>query len=207
MTSDPELDAWRADWQSADAIPPDLRRRVEQHIRAGRHTWWPPIAVTVVVGGWTLAWAVTSGERVAIQTALATWLFIAVTWATTLGLLRHFGGRRRPDAATTVAFLDFAIRVCRATRAGIVAGAVLYALFFVGILFWRFQAGPFTTAGEYLLSGRVVAMGIVTVLLGLAGWRWHGRLGVELESLLAMQRQIVDMTAEGRQADRESTLP
>ncbi|MCC7043410.1 MAG: hypothetical protein IT183_06085 [Acidobacteria bacterium] len=193
MTSDPELDAWRADWQSADQIPPELRRRVEQHIRAGRHTWWPPITVTVVIGGGTLAWAVTSGEHVAAQTAVATWLFIAVTWATTLVLLRRFGGRLRPDAATTASFLDFAIRVCRATRAGIVAGAVLYALFVSYMLFWRFQTGPFGTAGEYLFSGRVVAMVIVTVLLGLAGWRRYGRLGMELEGLLAMQRQIVDM--------------
>ena len=76
MTSDPELEAWRADWQSADGSPPDLRRRVEQHIRAGRHTWWLPIAVTVVIGGGTLAWAVSSGERAAVQMATATWLFI-----------------------------------------------------------------------------------------------------------------------------------
>ena len=70
-----------------------------------------------------------------------------------------------------MAFLDFAIRVCRATRAGIIAGAVLYALFLGFMLVWRFQTGPFATAGEYLLSGRVVAMAIVTVLLGVAGWR------------------------------------
>jgi hypothetical protein len=192
MTSDPELEGWRSDWQSADEIPSDLRRRVEQHIRTGRHTWWPPIAVTVFFGGSTLAWAVASGERVAIQTAAGTWLFIAVTWATSLGILRRIGGRLTPEATTTTAFLDFAIRVCRARRAGIVAAAVLYVMFLCFMLVWRFQTARVATAGEYLLSGPMVARAIVTVLLAIAGWRQHGKLGVELKSLLRMQRQIAD---------------
>jgi hypothetical protein len=193
MTSDPELESWRRDWKSLDGIPPDLRRRVEQHIRAGRRAWWPPMMVTVVIGGGMFAWAVASGERVAVQTAVATWLFIVVTWATGVGILLRFGGRRRPEAATTIAFLDFAIRVCRATRAGIVAGAVLYALFLVFMLSWRFQTGAAASVSGYLLSVGVVVRAVVTVLLGLAAWRAHRRLGRELRSLLATQRQMADL--------------
>jgi hypothetical protein len=192
MTFDSELETWRADWQSAGEIPLELRRRVERHIRAGRHTWWLPVTVTVVMGGGTLAWAVASGERVAVQTAAATWLFIALTWATSLSILRYFGGRSRPDATTTMSYLDFAVRVCRSTRAGVVAGAVLYALFCGFMLVWRFQTGSFETAGAYLLSGRVVVTAAVTMLLGVTGWRWHRRLDVELASLLAMRRQVRD---------------
>jgi hypothetical protein len=166
---------------------------VEREIRAGRYAWLPPIAVTVLVGGGALVWAARSGERTAVQVATATWVFIAITWITSLALFRRIGGRRAPEATTTTAFLDFTIRVCRSTRASIAAGAALYSLFLAFMLFWRYQSGPFTSVGEYLLSTRVVVMAVVTVLLAVAGWRRYRRLGTELNRLLATQWQFRDV--------------
>jgi hypothetical protein len=194
MTSDPELESWRVDWQSTDDIPSELRRRVEQQVRAERHTWWPPIVVTLVIGGGTLAWAITSGQPVAGQTAAATWLFIVVTWATSLAIRRYFGARARPEATTTLSFIDFAIRSCRVRRAGIVAAAVLCSLFLGFMLLWRVRADPSHEAGGSLTSARLVATAVVTALLAAAGWWQHRRLGRELESLLETKQQFENVT-------------
>jgi hypothetical protein len=127
-----------------------------------------------------------------VQAAIAAWLFIAITWATSLLLLRHFAGGRGPAATTTIAYLDFAVRVSRSWRAGIVAGAVLYVLFLIAMLSWRWRIGSVETAAEYVLSARVVAMAIITAGIGLFGWHRYHRLGIELENLLAIQRQFAD---------------
>jgi len=190
MSDDPEIAMWRTQWQSRDHIPAELKNRVEREIRRGRRGWIAPTAVTVLIGGSTLVGAVLSGERAAIQLAALTWIFIAVTWVTSLALLKGVGHRRVPEAATTAAFLDYTIRVCRGKRAGIVAAAALYALFFPIMLVWRYQTGPFELVGDYLLSARVVVMLIVTTVLAVLGVRWYRKLCRELLNLRMIQRRL-----------------
>jgi hypothetical protein len=54
MTVDPELDTWRRQWQAREAVPEELRRRVEREVRSARYALVLPLAVTVLFGGGTL---------------------------------------------------------------------------------------------------------------------------------------------------------
>lgn len=198
MTRDSELDAWREHWQARDTVPPELRRRVERSVRAGRYALLAQIAVIVLFGGSTLAWAVLSGGRDALALAAGTWAFIAITVLTSLALQRRRGHGRVPEAATTTAFLDFTIQVCRGKRAAIAAAAALYPIFLAFMLVWRYQTAPFAGVGAYLLSGRVLLIAAVTLVLGIVGLRKHRDLGAELENLRAMQREL------GRASPRRS---
>lgn len=193
MTGDPELDAWQRQWKTHDAVPPDLRRRVEREIRAGRYAIVLPVMVTVLFGGGTLAWALMSGRRDAYLVATATWAFIAITSLTAYGLTQWIGHNRAPAAATATAFLEFMIQACRGKRAGIVGAAVLYPSFLVFMLVWRYRTPPtFASVSEYLLSGPVLTFAVITVALAVLGVRAYRRLGAELHSLRAMRRQFED---------------
>ena len=110
MEPDPELESWRRQWQTDEVIPQDLRQRVERETRNLRHGIYAQIAVTVVMGGGAAGWAVVSQRPIAVALAAGIWLFIAIAWATSLGLTRDIA---RPSAATTAAFLDLSIQRCR----------------------------------------------------------------------------------------------
>ncbi len=196
MTHDPELDAWKALWQARDTVPAELRRRVEHEIRMGRRALLAPVAVTALVGGGMLAWALFLRGRELLVLAAATWAFIAITWLTALVLDRRIGHSRVPEAVTTSAFLDFTIRVCRGKRASIAAAAALCPIFLAFILVWRYQTGAFESLGVYFLTGRVISIALliaaVTLVLGILGLRKYRALGIELGNLHAMQRRFED---------------
>jgi hypothetical protein len=190
MTNDPELDEWQKQWQARDTVPSDLRERVEREIRIGRYTFVAPVAVTVLFGGGTLALALRSGQPEAQVLAVAVWVFIGITWVTSLTLARRIGQRLVPEAATATAFLDFTIRSCRAKRAGIGAAAALCPIFLVFTLVWRYQTGPFASVGAYLLSGYMLVSAAVTLGLAVVALRQYRAYGRELDNLRAMQQRF-----------------
>ena len=192
MTGDPELDAWKQQWQARDAVPQGLRLRVEREIRGVRYQQVVAIAITVLFGGTTVAWALVAGRRDAIVLAAATWTFITINWLTTIVLSRRVGQPRVPAAPTTTAFLDFAIQNCRRKRDGIAAAAVLAPIFLAFMLVWRYQTLPLESVREYLLSVRVLMILSIAMVLGVVGLRRHRALGDELENLRAMRRRYED---------------
>ena len=187
MSLDPELDTWRHQWQVRDAIPADVRRRVERDIRRMRLGFISAMAVTVIFGGGTTAWAVASGEAQIVVVAVATWVLIAATWAVSLMLERGLG-QWKPASTTTAAFLDFSIERRVATRRGIVAAAVLYAAFAAFMLAWQFQnaAGEAPTDVWSYLAARWMFWTITAVLAVRAVWYWRS-LGRELEVLRGLR--------------------
>jgi hypothetical protein len=191
MSGDAELDAWRERWQARDTVPPELRRRVEREIRAERYALVPPVAVTVLMGGGTLAWALVSGRPDKVRLAAVTWAFIAITWLTAVLVVRGVG-RPRVPAPTTTAFLEFTVQVCRGRRAAIAAAAVLYPTFLVFMLAWRYHSDRFASVRDYLLSGPVPIYAAITMALAVVGLRAYRRLGSELETLSAMRRRFED---------------
>jgi hypothetical protein len=190
MTGDPELDAWRRQWQARDQVPQDLRQRVEREIRAARYEYVVPVAITVLFGGGTLAWAVVSARFADYVLAAGTWVFIVVTWVTSLVLSRRLGAGAAPAAITTTAFLEYMLAICRGRRAAIVTAAVLYPIFFVFMVVWRYQTLPLASIGDFLVSGPVLFFLGVTVVLALVGRLVYRRLGTELDGLRTMRRQF-----------------
>ena len=183
MTLDPELDAWRHQWQARDAMPADVRRRVERDIRRMRWGFLAAVAVTVIFGGGTTTWAVASGDAGITVLAVATWVFIAVTWTVSVTIEAGVG-QWKPAAPTTAAFLEFSIARRIATRRAIVAAAVLYAAFSAFMLAWRFQnpAGEAATEVWSYLAARWIFWTITALLAVVAAVRWRA-LGRELEVL------------------------
>lgn len=183
MTLDPELDTWRHQWQARDAMPADVRRRVDRDIRWMRLGFLSAVAVTVIFGGATVTWALVSGEADIAALAVITWVFIAVTWAVSLTIEGGLG-QWTPASTTTAAFLEFSIARRIAARRGIVAAAVLYAAFSAFMLAWRLHnpVGEAAPAVWSYLAARWIVWTITALLAMAAVWRWRV-LGHELEVL------------------------
>ena len=164
-------------------MPADVRRRVERDILWRRLGFLWAVAVTVIFGGGTTAWALVSGDASIAVLAVATWMFIAATWAVSFTIEGGLG-QWRPASTTTAAFLDFSIARRIATRRAIVAAAVLYAAFAAFMLAWRFQhpAGEAPPDAWSYLAARWMFWTITALLAVVAVWRWKA-LGRELEVL------------------------
>jgi hypothetical protein len=125
MNQNVELDRWRLLWQARaegpDAV--DLRDRVERETRRRKAALVLPVSVTVIIGGWMTARALTSVTVEDIVFAIETWLFIGVTWAGALWVER---GTWQPLGEATNAFLEISIRRCRSAIAGMRLGVCLY---------------------------------------------------------------------------------
>lgn len=187
MTFDPELDGWRQQWQARDHAPADIRRRVERDVRMRRWGFVSAVAVTVIFGGGTTAWALASGDAGIAVLAIATWVFIAVTWTVSLTIEGGFG-RWTPASTTTAAYVEFSIARRIAARRAIVSAAVLYPAFSAFMLAWRFRnptGEPAVDVWSYL-AARWTFWTITAVLAALAVWRWRA-LGHELEVLRRLQ--------------------
>ncbi len=122
MTVDAELENWRREWQTADAVPLDLRKSVARQTRMMRLGVLGDVLVTVAMGGGTTWWAVSSRQPDVALLAAATWVFIAIAWAFALAVN---AGRWEPSALDTKAFLDLSIGRCRARLATVKFGACL----------------------------------------------------------------------------------
>jgi hypothetical protein len=190
MQADVELGLWQRQWKSASHDTAGLKQRVERETRAMRRFVLGEIAVTIVFGGGSLAWAALSPRTDALVLALGVWAFIAMAWTISF-LLRR--GAWAPVAATTTAFLELSILRCRRRRESIVAQSVLYVLIVGFDLTWIYLARPSRAASgvtAFLTSGEIAWVWAVTLgLAATAVWQ-RRRLGRELEMLTRLRRQI-----------------
>jgi hypothetical protein len=179
MQADPEFERWQRQWRAQPAVPIDLRRLVERDIRSRRIGMLGSIAVTAIMGGGMILWAVRSSESDRLELAFAVWVFIAIAWAVTIRLER-LRGPWRPLTDTTAAFLESAIRTRHATA--------LYVAFFVFMLVWRYrlyEAEAPRGEWDYLLSARVMVLCGISVALGLFALAANRRITRELQNLVA----------------------
>lgn len=189
MPPDTELETWRRQWQSQEAVTLDLRRRVESEIRRQRWGWVASWVVTIAFGIGVPAWAVLSRRADVVALAAAVWVFIAIAWAMALALGK--GLSAPPPSTTTAAFLDFSISSCRRRRTAIVAGSVLYIAMLTFQLAWRYQARAVTPGvWAFMTSPRVVIIFAVTAVLAALAFSYRRRVGQELQQLLDLQRQL-----------------
>jgi len=190
MEADVELDSLRRLWQARAPAVPDMRERVERDTRRMRWFVAGDIAVTVVFGGGSLAWAALSRRTDVLVLAIGVWLFIAI--ASTLAFLLRRGAWT-PVAATTTAFLDLAILRCRRRHEAVIAQAVLYVMILGFDLTWiYFSSAHHAAAGAlaFLTSGGIVWVWAVTAALGAAAVRYRQKLARELEALTGLRHEI-----------------
>jgi hypothetical protein len=190
MQADVELGLWQRQWKADPYDPLALKQRVERETRAMRRFVMGEIAITIVFGGGSLAWAALSLRTDALVLALGVWAFIAMAWTISF-LLRR--GAWTPVTATTTAFLELSILRCRRRRESIVAQSVLYVLIVGFDLAWIYFARPSRAAAgaaAFLTSGEIAWVWVVTLALSVAAVWQRRRLGRELETLTRLQRQI-----------------
>jgi len=189
MAVDVELEAWRRHWRAASPAPVDLKSRVERETRRMRREMAVEIAVTVLFGGGSMAWALLSRRTDVLVLTIGIWAFIAIAWAISFLLRRDAWA---PAASTTAAFLDLSILRCRRRREAIVAQGVLYAMILTFDLAWIYLREP-ERASEgvvpFLTSGALPWVWGVTVVLGAAALKQRQRLARELEALTKLRRQ------------------
>ena len=184
---DVELDQWRREWQSHEAIPADLRRKVESGTRSLRHGLVAEVLVTIVMGGGSLGWAIVSGRAEVWVLASAIWVFIAIAWTASV-LLRR--GAWQPATATTAAFLEISILRCERGLQAITVQAALYVIILTFDLVWLYDYRAEGDLWTFLTRPAVVLIAWVgtPVLAALALW-YRRRLRRELENLTVLRAQ------------------
>jgi hypothetical protein len=190
MEADLELDSWRRHWQQREVALPDLKDLVERQTRMMRLWVAGETIVTTVFGGGSLALAALYRRTDLFVLAAGIWVFIAIAWAISY-LLRR--GAWAPVTATTSAFLDLTILRCRRRRESIAAQCLLYTMILTFDLVWIYFARELRAADgvlEFLTSGGVVWVWIVTAALGVVALWQRRKLGRELEVLTRLRSQI-----------------
>jgi hypothetical protein len=179
MTIDPELEVWREQWRGEDIVPDGLRRKVERQTRMIRIALALDVLVTILMGGWTTTWAMTSRLASVAVLAVATWIFIAVAWIFVIANLR---GAWAPHELSVAEFTRLSISRCRARlRATLFAGA-LAIVEIVFCLWWL--ASNYGAQDPATLA--VVGVG-TAVLIGVCAW-YYRRQRRELSILSAAER-------------------
>ena len=188
MQPDPELETWRQQWQADRTVPPDLQRRVARELRAAKRGLVIASGVTLFSGVGVSLKAYLGGRPDDAVLAIGVWIFIVLTWITSLRITR---GASKPAAATTAAFLDFSILSCRRHLAEITAAAILYLLLLAFIVWLNYRESSQQAPIElraYLTSWRYSVIWAVTAVLGVfALWR-RQMLRRELRNLLEIRR-------------------
>lgn len=188
MQPDPELETWRRQWQSDQRVPPDLGRRVAREIRGAKRGMLIAIGITMFFGVGVPLRAYLGGRPEDVVLAIGVWIFIVLTWITSLRITR---GASKPAAATTAAFLDFSILSCRRHLAEITAAVILYLLLLAFIVWLNYressQQAPIGLH-VYLTSWRYLVIWAVTATLGVFALRRRQVLHRELRNLLEIRQ-------------------
>jgi hypothetical protein len=148
--------------------------------------------VTAIMGGGAAGWAVVSQRPMAITLAIGIWFFIAIAWATSIGLTKDV---LRPSAVTTSAFLDLSIRRCRRRLRALTAQGLLYVMILTFDLVWIYHYQEETrlmALGPFLTSGRMLVVWAMTAMLAAAAVRYRRKVHRELQNLLDLRKQLGD---------------
>jgi hypothetical protein len=185
---DLELEQWQRQWQADRAAPRDIKKMVDSGTRAMRRGVAIEIAVTIVMGGGSLIWAVSSRRADIAVLAIAVWVFIAIAWTAALLLYR---GAWEPASASTTAFLEISIlrteRRLLATVVQIVLYVVISTFDFVWIYYYLDRPAPWAFFSR---PATLVFLFVVTPLfIAVIAW-YRRRLTRELANLVALRRQL-----------------
>ncbi len=188
MNLDTELEKWRGEWQSDDAVPPDLRRRVERQDRWMRVMLAADVLVTVGIGGAVIILAARMPRPAMVVLAAVTWLFIAAAWAFRLTTNRGLGS---PAAMDTAGYIELLIKRCRSQMSAVLFGAGLYAVEMAFCLGWVYRESvQGMTLGSWLWFSSVFidCIWLFTIALSTAGfWYWRKKRK-ELAWLRSLER-------------------
>jgi hypothetical protein len=139
MNVDTELEVWRRQWRSDTTVPVDLRRKVERQSGWMKIALLADILVTIAIGGWMAAWAVSEPQPSIILLAVWTWILIAAAWTF---VLRVNHGNWSPSAEDAAVFVDLSLRRCRAKLSGIRFAAGFFLVQVVFVLGWVYNNSP-----------------------------------------------------------------
>jgi hypothetical protein len=191
MSHNVDIDRWQLQWQARAEGPDasDLRERVARENRRRKAALIAPVLVTVAVGGWVVARAMTSRSTVDIAVAVETWLFIVLTWAVSIRIDRH---NWRPLGNTTAAFVDLSLRRCESDLKGLRAAVVLFIAQFIAIVALKQSLAPVGLL-DLLTAWPVVVIGWLGFPALLVGVRSYGRRKrEERRRLLELRQQLLE---------------
>jgi hypothetical protein len=137
MKTDRELENWQSLWQADEQIPRDLRERAMRQVRRMRIMLAGDIAVTVVMGGGAVVWALNSDHLAVRLLAVWIWTTIAAAW-----IFRYFNGHFNNwtgAAPSTDAFFETWVKRCRETRRNLQFGFGLGIIQLVVSSAWVFR--------------------------------------------------------------------
>ena len=165
---DPELESWRAQWQSDAKVPADLRRKVARDTRNMRIMLALEVLVTVTIGGGSIVWAALEPRAEMLVLAVAVWIFLAAAWTFAIVTRR---GAWSPAAVTTADFIELSIRRCRGKLAATQFGLGLYFAEMAFCLTWLYRDPARRVPGPAIVFGVVTPV----FLIGLARFRRNAR--------------------------------
>ena len=182
---DRELEDWRREWQADRSAPVDLRKMVEagtRHMRRGRVG---EVAITIVMGGGGLVWAVSSQTPESIVLAIGIWVLFAFAWTASLLLTR---GAWEPASSSTAAFLEISILRTERRLQATVIQAVLYVVISVFDFVWLYYYLEVSDLWTFLSRpASLVFLFVVTpAFAGFLAW-YRRRLHQEMKSLTALR--------------------
>jgi hypothetical protein len=122
MNNDPEMERWQSLWQAEAPISPDLRERAIRQVRRARVMLLGDIAVTVIIGGGVILWALSSHLTAVRLLTAWVWFTIFAAW-----IFRYFNHRGNWTglAPSTDAFFEAWVKRCRNTRRNLIFGIAL----------------------------------------------------------------------------------
>jgi len=184
---DVELEGWQRQWQSQDAVPPDLVTAVNRGTRRMRQGIVWEVAVTVVMGGGALAWAAMFPRSDVFVLSTAVWVFIGIAWIAST-LLRR--GAWHPLATTTAAFIEISILRCERNLQALWIQAVLYVVISTFNLVWIYEYQARTSVIDFLVEPIVIGfLAVVTPTLAGIWWWYRRRLRREHANLVSLREQ------------------
>lgn len=182
---DVELERWRHQWRTQEAVAPDLATAVEAGTRKMRRGLITEIVVTILMGGGAIGWAFASRRIEVVVLAVAVWILIGIAWTASM-LLRR--GAWQPVTATTSAFVEISILRCERNLQAIWIQAALYVVILTFDLIWLYFYRAESSISEFLMRPAVlVFVFVVTPLLAATAMWYRRRLLRELKNLVELR--------------------
>jgi hypothetical protein len=192
MNAQPDFGALKRQWQSAAQPLPDiaaLRDRASADTRAHWRALLLVTALTAVILGTSLIYAIRSGEPAAWLSFGFSTIFATLVWSVALWMSR---GTWRAQDDTIAGCLDLSIRRCRSMILAAPVGIALYVVGLVGSLAWKDRLFGVDWPSVLGTPAMIVA-GWIGAPLYAAGMLWNAhRQRERLKLLLELKRQLAE---------------